>query len=89
MKFRCGGEAVKVCGDSRRSTLGSSRNREVDGSQDGGPAVETLQGEMTKAGCVREAPSGGGESGLGDPLGGLQPNPEEEEGGGGVSADDT
>lgn len=51
--------------------------------------METLQGEMIKAGCVREAPSGGGESGLGDPLGGLQPNPEEEEGGGGVSADDT
>lgn len=29
---------------------------EVDGSRDGGSAVETFQGERTRAGCVREAP---------------------------------
>ena len=29
---------------------------EVDGSRDGGAAVETFQGERTKVGCVREAP---------------------------------
>ena len=29
----------------------------MDGSQDGGPAVETLQGEVIKAGCAEKPPA--------------------------------